>query len=718
MDKLISDHAQSEISNRVLDILRAYCIDDWQSEPHHQHQNFAERRYQTIKRLVNTIMDRTGAPPSTWLLCLKYVCYLLNHISSPTLEDKTPIEAATGERPDISALLQYTFYQPVYFKEPDTNFPSESPERKGYWVGIAEHCGDALTYLVLTDKTSKIIPRSGLRPAHKKAPNVRADPDIGEEDSKPIRFIKDRHDISMSDSPLPTISADDLIGRTFLLPPNEQGERYRARISRKILDDGEREDPVADNIKFLLKIDGPEADQIIGYNYVLDQLNTHLENDLNDDGEQLWQFKQITAHQGPLKADDANYKGSPWNVLVEWETGETTYEPLHVIAKDDPATCAAYARQNNLLDLPGWKRFKKLAKTEKRMLREINQTKLRQVRRATKYKFGYEVPRDYKDALRIDAENGNTLFQDAVKLELAQIDEYKTFIDKGKAKLDRKGRVLNPPGPDFQKIRCHLVFDVKHDGRRKARLVADGHLTETPVESVYSGVVSFRSLRLVSFLSVLNTLELWGADVGNAYLEATIKEKLYIVAGEEFGDRQGHILVIHRALYGCKSSGKRWHERFSDVLRSEGFTPSKSDPDTVLPIELLPPEVIRFTKIDPRSLYDHFNNLGARYHQLYLENMTLKEEVSNLHQDIGNLNRSVQRMETETANQTKILAKIAEELKFRNHKQTSHQSNETKEDGNVTLFSVVMKTWRSNDSIKDQFARYFIDQCLKAYEIC
>ena len=39
------------------------------------------------------------------------------------------------------------------------------------------------------------------------------------------------------------------------------------------------------------------------------------------------------------------------------------------------------------------------------------------------------------------------------------------------------------------------------------------------------------------------------------------------------------VLVIHRALYGCKSSGKRWHERFSDVLRSEGFTPSKADPD-------------------------------------------------------------------------------------------------------------------------------------------
>ena len=40
-------------------------------------------------------------------------------------------------------------------------------------------------------------------------------------------------------------------------------------------------------------------------------------------------------------------------------------------------------------------------------------------------------------------------------------------------------------------------------------------------------------------------MEVWGADIGNAYLEATIKEKIYIVAGPEFKELQGHILVIH-----------------------------------------------------------------------------------------------------------------------------------------------------------------------------
>ena len=45
MDKLLSDRAQVEVSNHAKEILRYYCIDDWQSEPHYQHQNPAEGRY-------------------------------------------------------------------------------------------------------------------------------------------------------------------------------------------------------------------------------------------------------------------------------------------------------------------------------------------------------------------------------------------------------------------------------------------------------------------------------------------------------------------------------------------------------------------------------------------------------------------------------------------------------------------------------------------------
>ena len=138
-------------------------------------------------------------------------------------------------------------------------------------------------------------------------------------------------------------------------------------------------------------------------------------------------------------------------------------------------------------------------------------------------------------------------------LELTQIHEYKVFKDTGKAQF-HNGKVVTPDG--FQKIRVHFVYAVKHDGRFKARLVADGHLTKEPVESIYSGVVSLRSLRMVVFLSQLNDLEIWGADVGNAYLEAYTDEKLCIIAGPEFKELQGHLLIMIKALYGT-CSGER-----------------------------------------------------------------------------------------------------------------------------------------------------------------
>ena len=124
-----------------------------------------------------------------------------------------------------------------------------------------------------------------------------------------------------------------------------------------------------------------------------------------------------------------------------------------------------------------------------------------------------------------------------------------------------------------------MIYDIKLDGRRKGCLVAGGNLTDPNTESVYSGVLSLRGIRLIVFIAELNGLQLWGADVGNAYLEAKTKEKVYIVAGPEFGELEGQILIIYKSTCGLSSSGARWHEVLSDKLRRMGFTPTKADSD-------------------------------------------------------------------------------------------------------------------------------------------
>ena len=143
MDTIISDGGKYEISQRVTDLLRSLFIQDYQSEPYHQHQNKAENRFGLAKRYTNTVMNTSGCPACCWLLCLQYICVVLNHLSSPTLQGICPVQALQGTTPDISFLLHFSFYEPVYYRidssEPGLNFPSSSNEKKGYWVGFADN---------------------------------------------------------------------------------------------------------------------------------------------------------------------------------------------------------------------------------------------------------------------------------------------------------------------------------------------------------------------------------------------------------------------------------------------------------------------------------------------------------------------------------------------------------------------------------------------------
>ena len=132
-------------------------------------------------------------------------------------------------------------------------------------------------------------------------------------------------------------------------------------------------------------------EEIISYNQLVD----HLEAAANEDNEisdDLFKLRALIGHQGPLKPTNPNWKGCKFNVLVDWETGEKTYDPLSVLAADDSVTCATYAKENALLHIDGWIRFRNLAKRDKNQTRAVMQLKIRQVRRSNKYMFHYLIP--------------------------------------------------------------------------------------------------------------------------------------------------------------------------------------------------------------------------------------------------------------------------------------------------------------------------------------
>ena len=168
----------------------------------------------------------------------------------------------------------------------------------------------------------------------------------GRNSKVPTVFIRSREDDADASiiKPMPEFDPDDSIGRTFLLPPQENGERLRA------------------NTTFILDIGEGKLEELITYNQLLDHLEQAENQDNSMDQELYKLIRAIFGHEGPLKATDPNYKGSKYDVQIEWETGVIIFEPLSVIAADDPITCAAYAKEKNLYNLDGWKRFRHLIK--------------------------------------------------------------------------------------------------------------------------------------------------------------------------------------------------------------------------------------------------------------------------------------------------------------------------------------------------------------------
>ena len=177
----------------------------------------------------------------------------------------------------------------------------------------------------------------------------------------------------------------------------------------------------------------------------------HLEAAANEDNESsddLCNIRVLIGHQGLLKPTDPNWKACKYNVLVGWETGEKTYEPLSVLAADDPVTCATYAMANDLLHIDGWKRFRNLAKRDKTLTRAAMQSKIRQARRTNKYMFGYLIPRSYKEALEFDKKNNNTKWTDATRDEIDCIKEKHVFPKHQRAKWDSNHKKIVNASPN------------------------------------------------------------------------------------------------------------------------------------------------------------------------------------------------------------------------------------------------------------------------------
>ena len=197
----------------------------------------------------------------------------------------------------------------------------------------------------------------------------------------------------------------------------------------------------------------------------------------------------------------------------------------------------------------------------------------------TTHKYGIRLPHSVPEALKIDEETKTDYWRKGIEKEMARVRVAFEKWQGGSTVDDARKKLVG-----YEQIKCHMVFDVKMDGLvRKARLVAGGHETGDVSTITYSSVVSRDSVRIAFLYAALNELDVMSADIGNAYLNAPCREKVWTKAGPEFGEDEGTIYIVKRALYGLKSAGSAWRAFFANVLIQQlQFKPTRADPDVYI----------------------------------------------------------------------------------------------------------------------------------------
>jgi hypothetical protein len=254
-----------------------------------------------------------------------------------------------------------------------------------------------------------------------------------------------------------------------------------------------------------------------------------------------------------------------WKLLASWKDGTASWVPLKDLKEAYPVQVVEYIiMANKILEEPAFAWWAKHVLTKCDHI--IRKVKSRYWART--HKYGIVLPKSVEEALRINREMGTDLWQKAIEKEMRAIDCAFEFPEDN--------RVL----VGYQKIDCHKVFDIKMTLKWKARYVASGHQTEPMKDIMFASVMLRDSIRITFLIAALNDLEVLSADISGAFLNAKAAKKVYTLAGKAFGPvKEGKIVVIMRALYGLRSSGRAWRDHMAATLRDGGYSSCKADPD-------------------------------------------------------------------------------------------------------------------------------------------
>ena len=596
-----------------------------QTEPYTPWSNAAEGVIRELKKGVARKMIETKAPKRLWDDCLELEAYIRSHTAHDIygLEGEVPQTLVSGETPDISEFAEFRWYEWVKYRDTSISFP-EYKMLLGRYLGPSFDIGPAMTAKILKEN-GQYVHRSTYRSltndelgdpleqeARKQFDQKIAEilgtkfmtgtsplkdelPALGDSDDDVETPIYEPYEDDVSQPSFQVSDADDATPDTYdpyvgaeVLLPHDQDFATGRVIERKRNADGSEKgrahtNPILDTRSYQVRFpDGQEAE------YAANVIAENMYSQCDIDGNQFLLLDGIIDHRSDTTAikDADRYisvRGRQypkkttvgWQLCVQWKDGSTSWERLADLKESNPIEVAEYAVSANIQHEPAfaWWVSSILARRN-RIVAAVNKRYHKKT-----HKFGIEIPKTVERALEIDAENNNTLWRDAIDKEMRSVKVAFRILDENQT----------APPPGHQYMKCHMVFDVKmEDFRRKARLVAGGHMTESPATLTYASVVSRESVRIALTLAALNDLEVKTGDIENAYLTAPVAEKIWTTCGPEFGSQRGRVAIIVRALYGLKSAGASFRNHLADCMRELGFSSCLADPDVWYKAETRP----------------------------------------------------------------------------------------------------------------------------------
>jgi hypothetical protein len=211
--------------------------------------------------------------------------------------------------------------------------------------------------------------------------------------------------------------------------------------------------------------------------------------------------KYLTTRSGQRKLRKTT---QGWSSLVNWKGGTESWVELAELKDSYPIELAEFAKVRGIPAEPAFVWW--IPHTLGRRNAIHSAVKAR-VRKKT-HKYGIEVPTSLVRAKELDRINGNTLWIDALKLEMHNVGVAFEVLEDGKSAQQ-----------GWKKASGHIIWDLKMGFSSKTRWALDGHKLPTPEESTYAGVVSRESVKITMTYAALNGLEVCAVDIRNAYLQ-------------------------------------------------------------------------------------------------------------------------------------------------------------------------------------------------------